>query len=73
MRLDLYPLEKETDEKLLVRLSEECAEVIVAINKCQRFGLENHHPNRSISNLDALRYEIIDVQQCIAELERRRE
>lgn len=71
MRLDLYPLSKETDDGLLTRIIEECGEVIVAASKCKRFGLGNHHPDRSINNISELIEELTDVAICYDELKKR--
>ena len=45
MDLERYPLEDESLNGLLVRLAEECAELIQAITKVQRFGLHGRDPN----------------------------
>lgn len=49
------------EEHLLVCLSEECAEIIKAVDKSLRFGLDDHHPNESASNYDRLEYELNDL------------
>ena len=46
-------------------LSEECAEVIQTITKCQRFGLENYSPNSDASNRQRLCQELGDVLAMI--------
>ena len=54
------------------RLIEECSEVIKAICKAKRFGWEKRHPNYhdgKVNNLQAVRDEIVDVQQAIADFE----
>lgn len=56
----------EQKEQLILHiLQEECAEVIVAISKINRFGLHSFHPNGTKSNLDNLEEEIGDVLAMI--------
>ena len=45
-----------------MRLIEECGELIQAISKGERFGWDNHHPARSVSNLQELRAEWSDLK-----------
>ena len=42
-------------------LSEECAEVIQAISKCNRFGLDNMKPGKPRTNAQHLEGEIGDL------------
>lgn len=42
-------------------LSEECAEVIQAVSKCHRFGLDNFKPGKPLTNAQHLEVEIGDV------------
>lgn len=42
-------------------LSEECAEVIQAISKCHRFGMENFKPGKPLTNAQHLEGEIGDL------------
>jgi NTP pyrophosphatase (non-canonical NTP hydrolase) len=42
-------------------LSEECAEVIQAVSKCNRFGLDNMKPGKPLTNAQHLEGEIGDV------------
>lgn len=42
-------------------LSEECAEVIQAISKCNRFGLDNMKPGKPLTNAQHLEGEIGDL------------
>ena len=42
-------------------LSEECAEVIQAISKCHRFGLDNYKPGKPKTNREHLEEEIGDL------------
>jgi hypothetical protein len=71
MRLDLYPLEKETDETLLVRFIEECSEGIKAATKMIRFGQADQHAPPGTDNVRDLVSEMGDIVLCIAEVTRR--
>ncbi len=42
-------------------LSEECAEVIQAISKCHRFGLDNYKPGKPKTNREHLEEELGDL------------
>ncbi len=42
-------------------LSEECAEVIQAVSKCHRFGLDNAKPGKPLTNAQHLEGEIGDL------------
>ena len=48
-------------EYLLTCLVEECAEVQKETTKILRFGTSGHHPKVSISNIEKLHKEYIDV------------
>jgi NTP pyrophosphatase (non-canonical NTP hydrolase) len=50
----------KTDEALLI-LAEECAEVIQAISKCQRFGIDVCKPGKPRTNREHLETELGDV------------
>ena len=52
----------------LTRISEECAEIIQAVSKAQRFGIYNHHPETKESNLMAIMREYADLKHAIREL-----
>ncbi|NCB30374.1 MAG: hypothetical protein EOM66_03085 [Clostridia bacterium] len=41
---------------------EEAAEIGQAAAKCLRFGMGNHHPERSNTNEDELRLELLDLE-----------
>jgi NTP pyrophosphatase (non-canonical NTP hydrolase) len=49
------------------RLIEECSELIQALCKADRFGLENYHPDSFLSNSDCIQNEITDVLSAIEE------
>jgi NTP pyrophosphatase (non-canonical NTP hydrolase) len=53
-----------TDEALLI-LAEECAEVIQAISKCQRFGIDVCKPGKPRTNREHLETELGDVLAMI--------
>ncbi|CAB4241878.1 NTP pyrophosphohydrolase MazG, putative catalytic core [uncultured Caudovirales phage] len=53
-------MNKKLDEIMNI-LSEECAEVIQAISKCNRFGLENSKPGKPLTNAQHLEGEIGDL------------
>ena len=46
-------------------LQEECAEVIVAVSKISRFGIDNHKPNKPLTNRQHLAEELGDLQAMI--------
>jgi NTP pyrophosphatase (non-canonical NTP hydrolase) len=54
---------------LLDKLQEESAEVIQAVSKVRRFGEQNHHPDRTTTNLDELIGELTDWLAIVAALE----
>jgi NTP pyrophosphatase (non-canonical NTP hydrolase) len=49
----------------LIKLIEECSEVIKALCKADRFGLDDHNPVTKETNRDAINSEIADVQLAI--------
>ena len=51
--------------EVLSILQEECAEVIQAVSKVQRFGLDNHHPERTKTNKQELEEELGDLLAMI--------
>lgn len=55
---------KKQDEILNI-LSEECAEVIQSISKCNRFGMENLKPGYGKTNREHLEDELGDVLAMI--------
>ena len=52
-------------EHLLACLSEECAEIIVNVNKALRFGLGDHHPDKAENNFELIAYELNDLYGVI--------
>ena len=48
-----------------IKLIEECSEVIQALCKAERFGLDNYHPETKITNRDAVKNEISDLLLAI--------
>lgn len=54
---------------LLVCLMEECAEVQHACAKALRFGLDDHHPSKGMSNVEDLMKELDDVYAIVALLQ----
>jgi NTP pyrophosphatase (non-canonical NTP hydrolase) len=46
-------------------LQEECAEVIVAVSKISRFGIDNYKPNKPLTNRQHLAEELGDLQAMI--------
>jgi len=52
-------------EHLLVCLSEECAEIIKAVSKALRFGLDDGYPGGSTTNLQDIIKELNDLEGVI--------
>jgi len=55
----------EQEREVMNILSEECAEVIQAISKCHRFGLDNVKPGKPKTNRAHLAEELGDLQAMI--------
>jgi NTP pyrophosphatase (non-canonical NTP hydrolase) len=53
------------EKEILDITQEECAEVIVAISKISRFGLDNFKPGKSLTNRQHLAEELGDLQAMI--------
>lgn len=53
------------DKEILDITQEECAEVIVAISKISRFGLDNVKPGKPLTNRQHLAEELGDLQAMI--------
>ena len=54
-----------TEKEILDILQEECAEVIVAVSKISRFGLDNFKPGKPLTNRQHLAEEFGDLQAMI--------
>ena len=52
---------KEKIEEVMNILSEECAEVIQAVSKINRFGIDNYKPGKSKTNRQHLEEELGDL------------
>jgi len=53
------------EKEVMDILQEECAEVIVAISKISRFGLDNTKPGKPLTNRQHLAEELGDLQAMI--------
>ena len=53
------------EKEILDLTQEECAEVIVAISKISRFGLDNFKPGKLLTNRQHLAEELGDLQAMI--------
>lgn len=53
-----------------VHLTEECAEVIKALSKIQRFGLLSVDPKTGVRNVDALEFEMADLKRAFSRIKR---
>jgi NTP pyrophosphatase (non-canonical NTP hydrolase) len=51
----------EQEREVMNILSEECAEVIQAISKCHRFGIDNLKPGKPKTNREHLEEELGDL------------
>ncbi len=54
-----------THKEILDITQEECAEVIVAISKISRFGLDHNKPGKPLTNRQHLAEELGDLQAMI--------
>jgi NTP pyrophosphatase (non-canonical NTP hydrolase) len=61
-------MEKQTKEVMDI-LQEECAEVIQAVSKVSRFGLDNKKPGKPLTNKEHLEVELGDLLAMIDILE----
>jgi NTP pyrophosphatase (non-canonical NTP hydrolase) len=48
-------------KELLLIVQEECAEVIQAVSKCERFGIDNYKPGKPKTNREHLEEEVGDL------------
>jgi NTP pyrophosphatase (non-canonical NTP hydrolase) len=55
----------DNNTEILLILQEECAEVIQAVSKILRFGMESRHPTTNINNKDHLTEEIGDLMAML--------
>ena len=55
----------EREREVMNILSEECAEVIQAVSKCHRFGLDNLKPGKPKTNCEHLEEELGDLLAMI--------
>jgi hypothetical protein len=55
----------ETTREILIILQEECAEVIVEISKCFRFGPDQMMEGLDVTNIQRLQKELGDLQAMI--------
>lgn len=53
---------------LLLKLSEECAEVAQMAAKCSQFGFDSVRPGENISNRERLREELADINAIVSML-----
>ena len=51
----------QIEEEVMNILSEECAEVIQAVSKCHRFGIDNRKPGQDKTNREHLVEELGDL------------
>jgi NTP pyrophosphatase (non-canonical NTP hydrolase) len=56
-------------KEILDITQEECAEVIVALSKISRFGIDNYKPNKPLTNRQHLEEEVGDLLAMIDLLE----
>jgi len=53
------------EKEVMDILQEECAEVIQAVSKCNRFGIDNYKPGKSLTNGEHLEEELGDLLAMI--------
>ena len=56
---------KERVQEILDILQEECAEVIVEVSKCRRFGIDSQHYKTQVPHREMLEQELGDVMAMI--------
>lgn len=47
-----------------IKLIEECAELIQAVTKGERFGWDSCHPDSDITNYEQLKHEYMDINRA---------
>jgi len=52
-------------EHLLTCLAEECSELQQAISKALRFGLDDGSPDKTTTNLQDIKQELIDIKSVV--------
>jgi NTP pyrophosphatase (non-canonical NTP hydrolase) len=62
-------IEPKQTQRMLDKLQEECAEIVQAVSKIRRFGPDNHHPERKLTNKQELIAELEDFLALVAVLE----
>lgn len=62
-------MDKKT-ERMLVEVMEESSEIIQACSKSIRFGLDSHHPSKTINHDDEILTEFYHLQAIIEQLQR---
>ena len=67
--MDEKYLPKDFNGKLL-QVVEECGEVIQAVCKLKKFGIENYHPLMNTNNGENLLSELHDLKHAITEVEK---
>jgi len=55
----------DKEHEVMNILSEECAEVIQAISKCHRFGIDNYKPGKPKTNREHLEEELGDLMAMV--------
>jgi hypothetical protein len=68
MDLERYPLKNLTNNELMDRFAEECAEAIQASMKCNRFGWNHRWVKQDQINIEAVRSEMEDIITCWNEI-----
>ncbi len=63
-----HQLPEGLDRELLTILAEECAEVIKAVSKSLRFGLDNGYPDSNATNRDDIEQEVGDIMAVVERL-----
>jgi len=53
------------EKEVMDILQEECAEVIQAVSKCNRFGIDNYKPGKPLTNGEHLEEELGDLLAMI--------